>query len=309
MENYYSVLGVSENATQDEIKKAYKKLAVQHHPDKGGNEETFKKISEAYETLGDSEKKQQYDSQRNNPFGGGGDGFDPFSMFSNMFNNMGGAQRKNPDKIVNLKVGIFEAYKGGRKKVNYMRHDKCDVCYGTGGDKENCKSCQGQGFFIQRVGNGFFQTVHKTTCQACNGKGLKYTKACYSCNGNTTMVKMQNIDIELPSGVDDGTFFKSHGGGDYANGSYGDLLFKVEVVPENNFEKIGPDLVYNYDFTIENLNDDKITIPHPNGNLQIDFPIDLETKKPLRVKGKGFYREVSDLYIKFNFKYKKLKEG
>jgi DnaJ-class molecular chaperone len=307
MENYYSALGVSENATQEEIKKAYKKLAVQHHPDKGGNEETFKKISEAYDTLGNPEKKQQYDLQKNNPFGGG-DGFDPFSMFSNMFNNMGGGQRKNPDKVVNLKVGVFEAYRGGRKSVSYMRNDKCDVCYGTGGDKETCKPCQGQGYFTQRVGNGFFQTIQRSTCQACNGKGFRYTKACYSCNGSTNMVKMQNIDIELPRGVDDGTFFKSHGGGDYSNGSYGDLLFKVEVVSENNFDKVGADLVYNYDFTVDSLNDEKINIPHPDGSLQIDFPNDLETKKPLRVKGKGFYRDGSDLYVKFNFKHKKLKE-
>jgi len=307
MENYYSILGVSENATQEEIKKAYKKLAVQHHPDKGGNEETFKKISEAYDTLGDGQKKQQYDMQRNNPFGGG-EGFDPFSMFGNMFGNMANAQRKNPDKIVDFKIGIFEAYRGGRKTVNYMRKDKCDVCYGVGGDKETCQTCQGQGFFTQKVGNGFFQTIHRSVCQSCQGKGFKYTRPCYSCNGETTMIKMQTIDFEVPKGVDDGTFFKSHGGGDYLNGNYGDMLLKVEIVEENNFEKIGSDLIYNYELTVDNLEEQKIKIPHPDGDISINFPDEIETKKPLRVKGKGFYKGNSDLYVKFNFKHKKLKE-
>jgi len=307
MENYYSVLGVSESATPEEIKKAYKKLAIQHHPDKGGDEETFKKISEAYDTLGDSQKKQQYDMQKNNPFGGG-DGFDPFSMFGNMFNNMANAQRKNPDKIVDLKIGVFLAYNGGRKTVNYMRKDKCDVCYGTGGDKETCKPCQGQGFFAQRVNNGFFQTIHRTTCQSCNGKGFKYTNPCYSCNGETSMIKMQNIDIDIPRGVDDGTFFKSHGGGDFVNGTYGDMLLRVEIVEENNFEKSGPDLVYNHELNLNNINDDKIKINHPDGNISINLPDEIDTKKPLRIKGKGFHKDNSDLYVKFNFKHKKSKE-
>lgn len=307
MENYYDVLGVSETATQEEIKKAYKKLAVQHHPDKGGNEETFKKISEAYDTLGDNQKKGQYDMQRNNPFGGEG-GFDPFSsMFGEMFGQMANAQRKNPDKIVDFKIGVFEAYRGGRKTVNYMRKDKCDVCYGTGGDKETCKSCNGQGFFAQRAGNGFFQTIHRSTCQSCQGKGFRYTNPCYSCNGETTMIKMQNIDLQVPNGVDDGTFFKSHGGGDYANGTYGDMLLRVEIVAENNFEKSGPDLIYNHELNIGNINDDKITINHPDGNILINLPEELDTKKPLRVKGKGFYKDNSDLYVKFNFKHIKSK--
>jgi molecular chaperone DnaJ len=152
---------------------------------------------------------------------------------------MAGGQRKNPDKIVDLKVGVIEAYKGGRKTINYMRKDKCDVCYGTGGDKETCGTCNGQGYFTQRVGNGFFQTIHRSTCQTCQGKGYKYTKACYSCHGEQSMIKMQTIDVELPSGIDDGTFFKSHGGGDFINGNYSDLLFKVEIVPEKDFEKLG----------------------------------------------------------------------
>ena len=116
---------------------------------------------------------------------------------------------------------------------------------------------------------------------------------------------MVNLDIELPRGVDDGTFFKSKGGGDYSNGSYADLLFKVEIKPENNFEKMGSDLIYNYDLTIDGLQSEKLIVPHPDGDLSINFPDEIETKKPLRVKGKGFYPNGSDLYLKFNFKYQK----
>ena len=307
MENYYDILGVSETSTQDEIKKAYRKMAIEHHPDKGGDENTFKKISEAYDTIGDEGKRQQYDSQKNNPFGGSG--FNPFGdMFGDMFANMnGGGVRKNPDKMMDLNIGVVEAYTGGRKSVNYMRNDRCDVCSGSGGDKDTCRTCGGQGFFVQRSGNGFFQTIQRVTCNGCQGKGYNYTKVCYSCHGEQTTIKMVNLDIELPSGVDDGTFFKSKGGGDYSNGSYADLLFKVEIKPENNFEKMGSDLIYNYDLTIDGLQSEKLIVPHPDGDLSINFPDEIETKKPLRVKGKGFYPNGSDLYLKFNFKYQKSK--
>jgi DnaJ-class molecular chaperone len=154
-ESYYNILGVSETATQDEIKKAYRKKAVEHHPDKGGDEQVFKKISEAYDTVGDENKRRQYDAQKNNPFGGG---FNPFEDF---FSQFGGRQQREqrpqvPDKVVNIDVTVIESYLGVDKTINYSRKHACNTCSGSGGDRNTCSKCNGQGFVTVRMGNGMF---------------------------------------------------------------------------------------------------------------------------------------------------------
>ncbi len=160
MEDFYQILGVNQNATQDEIKKAYRKLAVEHHPDKGGDENKFKKISESYDTIGDEKKRAQYDNQKRNPFanmGGGGGGFNPFEE---MFNQMH-SQRKRavPDKIVEVVVGAVESYNGSEKNITYTRSHNCGGCNGTGGERINCGSCGGSGFITQQIGTGLFTQI------------------------------------------------------------------------------------------------------------------------------------------------------
>lgn len=305
MKNFYETLGVNETATQEEIKKSYRKLAVEHHPDKGGDENKFKEISEAFDTIGDNDKRQQYDNQRSNPFGGGG--FNPFggggNPFEDMFNNMHSQRQPSvPDKVIEVMVGVLESYNGSDKTITYQRKHKCGDCNGNGGDRVTCNVCRGEGFTIQRIGTGMFIQMVRQVCYSCNGKGFSYSRVCGSCNGETTKSSTENLSIKLPHGVDDGQFLRLQGKGDFHNGIYGNLVLRIKVSPENNFEKLGNDLIYNAFFDLESLKKDTLDVNHPKGNISVKLPIDFDTTKPLRVKSKGF-NNVGDLFIKLNVKF------
>ena len=302
MENYYETLEVSETATQEEIKKAYKKKAIQHHPDKGGDEEMFKKISVAFDTIGDENKRNQYDSQRRNPFANmNGGGFNPFEeMFGNHFHSH--QQRVVPDTIVDVHVGTLESYNGNNKTITFSRKHKCDVCNGQGGERTNCNGCNGQGFIVKKMGTGMFIQMVRQACNTCNGNGFTYKNVCNTCHGETTKNVIETISIKLPHGIDNGQFLKLQGKGNFSDGMYGNLVLKVNLQPESNFEKSGNDLVYNSFLNLEDLNKPSLTIPHPKGNISIKLPTDFDTSKPLRVKSKGFF-ESGDLFIKLYVKF------
>jgi molecular chaperone DnaJ len=303
MENFYQILGVNENASQDEIKKAYRKLAVEHHPDKGGDENKFKKISEAYDTIGDENKRGQYDNQKRNPFANmGGGGFNPFE---DMFNQMH-SQRKRavPDKIIEVVVGAVESYKGGEKNITYARNHNCGGCNGSGGERISCSTCGGQGVITQQIGTGLFTQIIRQSCGSCGGKGFSYKTTCGTCHGSTTTSNVETITIKLPNGIDEGQFLRVQGKGDYKDGMYGNLVVKVKIVPENNFEKSMDDLIYNAYFDLNSLKQDSVKVPHPLGEISIKLPGEFDTSKPLRVKSKGYHGR-GDLYIKLFVKFKR----
>jgi DnaJ-class molecular chaperone len=303
MEDFYQILGVSENASQDEIKKAYRKLAVEHHPDKGGDENKFKKISEAYDTIGDQNKRTQYDNQKRNPFANmGGGGFNPFE---DMFNQMH-TQRKRavPDKIIEVVVGAVESYKGGEKNITYTRNHNCGGCNGSGGERINCTTCGGQGVITQQIGTGLFTQIIRQSCGSCGGRGFSYKTTCGTCHGSTTTSSVETISIKLPNGIDEGQFLRVQGKGDYKDGMYGNLVVKVKIVPENNFEKSMDDLIYNAYFDLNSLKQDSVKVPHPLGEISIKLPGEFDTSKPLRVKNKGYHGR-GDLYIKLFVKFKR----
>lgn len=307
MENYYNVLGLSENATQDEIKKTYRKLAMEHHPDKGGDEEKFKKISEAYDIIGDENKRKQYDNNRNNPFANmGGGGYNPFEDFINKFNQNQNRQSV-PDKVIDVEVGVLESYSSLEKEITYTKKVSCDPCKGTGGERNICKTCNGHGFLEGRIGNGFFTQVIRQTCNTCNGGGFSFKNKCNKCNGSGTQSKNEKIRIKIPYGVGDGQFLRMRGKGDYYNGVVGDIILRIFIKPEKNFDKINNDLVYNAFFNLEDLSKDTCEIPHPNGVLSVKLPNEFDTTKPLRIKSKGFkdlnYGLVGDLIINLNVKF------
>ena len=302
-DNFYSILGVNENATQDEIKRAYRKLAVEHHPDKGGSEETFKKISEAYDTLGDQNKRVQYDNSRRNPFSGmGGGSFD--DLFGNFY-----SQRKRtvPDKIIEVEVGVMESYNSSDKVINYQRKHACDSCNGSGGQKVTCSTCNGIGYTTVTMGTGLFTQTFRQPCNTCRGMGEIFKSKCGTCHGEGTKSDIESLKIKLPHGVDDGQFFKMHGKGDYHNGMYGNLVVRVIIKPEDNFEKSGDDLIYNAFLTLDDVNGIGFNLPHPSGDLFIKLPEDFDTSKPLRVKSKGFRGQngSGDLFIKLFVKFKR----
>lgn len=307
-DTYYSVLGVSEDATQDEIKKAYRKLAKENHPDKGGDEETFKKISVAYDAIGDEEKRKEYDIQRKNPFGGMDGNYS--DLFNQMFNDAFGNQRRQTQRVhttnINVPITVFESYLGGKKTITYKRKSSCDPCNGTGGDKRNCPTCQGSGQIVTRIGNGMFIQMATQVCPSCQGRGQHIINPCFVCNGSATKDEIKNIDINLPHGVDDGQFLRLQGMGDYRNGIFGDLIARIQVEKINNFEKYGNHLVYNLFFNLEDLKKDSFEVPHPEGSITIKYPKKIDTSKPLRVKGKGFKLDtIGDLMINQFLKYER----
>lgn len=307
MNNYYEILGVSKDATQEEIKKAYRKLAVQYHPDKnpdGG--EKFKEISVAYETIGDENKRKEYDNRLNNPFGGsGGVSYEDLinQMFGNQGNPFGNTQRRKsaPDKIVRVQVTPIESYKGADKKINYMKNNHCEVCSGSGGEQQNCNTCGGVGYQIKSYGTGFMVQQIRTTCPTCAGRGYTLVHSCYSCNGNGVKTIANEVTVKLPVGVDSGQYLKLANLGDFRNGEYGDLVIQIEVVPHDGFEKMNNDLIYSLFLNLEEAQQDKFTIPHPDGALIMSASKTFDTSKPLRLRGKGY--NGGDMYVKLNVKF------
>ena len=301
MEDFYQILGVSENASQDEIKKAYRKLAVEHHPDKGGDENKFKKISEAYDTIGDENKRSQYDNQKRNPFANmGGGGFNPFE---DMFNQMHTQRRRAvPDKVIEVTIGALESFNGSDKTINYVRESKCGGCNGNGGERVNCSTCNGEGFIIQRIGTGLFVQMIRQACGSCGGNGFTYKTTCGTCHGKTTVKTNETVSVKLPHGVDDGQFLRLQDKGDYKDGMYGNLVLRIKVREENNFDKSGYDLIYNAYFNLNQLSKDTLNIAHPQGDLSIKLPKTFDTSKPLRVKSKGYHSR-GDLFIKLFVKF------
>lgn len=302
MENYYEILGVSENATQDEIKKAFRNKSKVMHPDKGGNEEDFKKISEAYDTIGDENKRAQYDQQKNNPFGDMGG--NPFDIFSQMFGGFSQRQRKVPDMVVEVEVGVIDSFLGKNIEVNFNRKTKCEPCNSKGGDRVVCNICKGTGQITQQVGNSFFSNIFRTNCNSCSGRGFNFSNVCNVCHGEGKNTENVKLNLNLPKGISDGQFIKAGGYGNFHDNMYGDAILKINIVPQNGFEKNGNDLIYNKFLSISDFSNDKISIPHPNGELNITFPNEIDTSKPLRVRGKGF--EGGDLYINMFVKHSRL---
>lgn len=308
MSNYYEILGVSKDASQDEIKKAYRKLAVEYHPDKNPNgTEKFKEISSAYDTLGDEDKRRDYDMRNSNPFNGGFGG-NPFNMddiFGNMFGGgFGQRQNRTPEKIIEVQIGAIDSFKGVNKEINYSRKLKCEPCNGLGGNRVTCNDCKGQGFKTQQAGTGLFQQIIRTTCGSCGGSGSKLTNVCYSCSGTGTKDSMESIKITFPKNISDGQIMKVPQKGDVIRNVVGDLLLKIKIVPQNNFEKIENDLVYNAFFSLDDLKKDNFDVPHPDGTMSIKFLKEFNSQIPLRVRGKGYTTNYTgDLIIKMNVKF------
>jgi molecular chaperone DnaJ len=313
--DYYQVLGVSRDASAEEIKKAYRKLALQHHPDRNRDnpeaEERFKEASEAYSVVGNSEKRQVYDQYgvdglRN---GGGSDfGFFSDSIFSDfgdilgdMFgfggSSSGGRQRRGPRKGSDLGMEIAltleETYLGVEKEIAVERERNCDACDGSGSaaghDAETCRKCGGSGNV--RVSQGFFSMA--TTCPACRGSGKVISHPCPKCHGHGRQREGKKIKVAFPAGIDEGNRLRVSGEGEGGRlgGSPGDLYVVVRVKPDKRFQRHGQDLLLTLPVSFAQAAlGDQVTIQTFEGAEKIKVPPATQSGQILKIKNKGFHQ-------------------
>ena len=323
--DYYEVLGVSKSASGDEIKKAYRKVAMQFHPDRNPGdkaaEEQFKEAAEAYEILSDADKKAKYDRFGHQAFGpgtGGGGGFsggagmnmeDIFSqfgdifgegMFGGMFGGGGGrASRGRGARGSNLRVKIKLTYeemaKGVNKNIKVKKYVPCNVCNGSGAkDKssiQTCPTCHGSGQ-VKKVSNTFLgqmQTV--STCPTCNGEGSTVTAKCGNCKGEGRVYNEETISIDIPAGVQEGMQLSMSGKGNAGErgGAPGDLLILIEEEAHKDLHRDGLNVAYELHITFpEAAFGTNAEVPTIDGKAKIKIPPGTQSGKIFRLKGKGF---------------------
>lgn len=322
--DYYEVLGVSKGASDDEIKKAYRKLAKQYHPDLNPGDKTaeakFKEANEAYEVLSDSDKKARYDQyghagvDPNFGAGGFGGGFGDFggfgdlgdilgSMFGGGFGGFGGfgggrqnpnAPRKGATIQANLTISFEEAAKGCKKKVNITKVEKCDECGGSGCAKGSspvtCTTCGGRGQVNvqQRTPFGVMSTTKQ--CTACGGKGKTIPNPCQKCRGSGAVAKPQTVEIDVPAGIDDRQALNVRGGGNPGvnGGPTGDLRVNINVRPHPFFERDGFNVWCEVAVTYAQAAlGDTLYIPTLDGKVKYELPSGTQPGEIFRFKGRG----------------------
>ena len=283
MEDYYKILGVERNASQDDIKKAYRNLAKTHHPDVGGNEEEFKKISAAYEVLSDEQKRTNYDN-------GGSGGFDPFMGGGFGFNPFANQQVKGRDIKIDLTLTLEEIYRGVNKKIKFNHSVNCESCSGTGGKDGMCDSCNGQGMLTQVIQTPMGKMMNQRMCNKCRGTGRIIIDPCRICNGFGGVIKNETINIDVPQGINGGHAFVVRGGGDFIkNGLPGDLFIVINELNTPTLYRQGNDIYkkINLSYVDFILGNDYI-LETFDGKIKINIPELSSIGDNLRIKGKGF---------------------
>ncbi len=325
--DYYEVLGVGRDAGKDEIKKAYRKLAFQFHPDKNpGNkdaEEKFKEATEAYEVLSDDERRQVYDqvghagfgrgAAGGDPFGGFGGGFAGFDLsdalrafmrefggFEGGFGAGGGGSpraRKGRDLQVRVHLTLEEVAKGTEKEIRVKRLVECETCHGSGAKEGSrpvtCQTCSGTGQIRQVQRTILGQFVSTAECGACNGEGTIVKDRCRDCNGTGTVRGSETVQVRIPAGVVSGNYLTVRGQGDAAGrgGRNGDLYVVIEEKEDPRFVREDSDVLIDIPLTYTQLAlGTKIEVPTLEGKVLLRIPAGTPSHKILRLKGKGIPR-------------------
>ncbi|MCX7729077.1 MAG: molecular chaperone DnaJ [Bacteroidia bacterium] len=317
--DYYEILGVPKNASEEDIKKAYRKLAVKYHPDKNpGNkeaEEKFKEINEAYEVLSDKDKRARYDQfghagvgssaasdGTGSYYGGAGVNMDDiFSHFEDIFGgSFGGFNTSRGRKVqrggdvkINVKLTLEEIATGVSKKIKIKKQVSCHACHGSGaknGKLNTCPTCRGSGVVVktQQTILGHIQT--RTTCPTCSGSGTIPSEKCHICSGTGTVWGEEIVSFNIPAGVQNGMELSLNGKGHAApnQGIPGDLIIHIEELPHPHFERDGDNLIYHLFISFPDaVLGSNVEIPTLDGKAKIKIEPGIQSGKLLRLKGKG----------------------
>jgi len=309
--DYYKVLGVEKNATADDVKNAFRRLALQHHPDRGGSADKFKEANEAYQVLSDPQKRAQYD--RFGTVNEGPSGFQGFSgqgvniNFEDLGDIFGGfgdlfgmgsqgrkRSRRGSDIELDANIGFLEAVFGVEQPVDIMKPVKCAHCKGSGGEPgaklTNCPTCQGRGQVAQARSTMFGVIQTMAVCSACGGEGKKYEKQCSACGGSGITRERRRMSVRIPAGIADGATIRIAGEGEAGERgeSSGDLYVHVRVKRDDRFERRGNDV----------MNDVKVsfadaalgttaTVETVDGELKVKVPAGTQPGTVIKLKGRG----------------------
>lgn len=319
--DYYDILGISKGANKDEIKKAYRKMAVKYHPDKNPDdpeaETKFKEAAEAYEVLSDDQKRSAYDRFGHAGVGGSAGGYqsssveDIFSQFSDIFGSdfgefFGGAGRggggrrrrsrgqRGSDIRIRLKLTLEQVNTGVEKKIKLPRQVACEACSGTGAENgtafNTCPTCQGQGEIRQQAGGGFFQQIVVSTCPTCNGEGRIVSRACSVCDGKGRTEQEDVVSVNIPAGVQEGMNLSLRGRGNAGirGGSPGDLIIQVEEEKHDDFERDGDNLIHGLFLSFPQAAlGTQAEVPTLDNPVRIKIAPGTQAGKVVRLKGKG----------------------
>lgn len=336
-QDFYEILGVSRDASEEEIQEAYRQKAREYHPDVSDDpnaEEKFKKAKKAKEVLTDEEKRRMYDQMGHDRFeqaekrggaGGGGGGmggaggvggaggFDMQDIFDQFFGGGGGGRggsrrRQGQDLQTRLSIDLEEAYTGAEKQLTVTRPETCGDCDGKGhppdADSQTCPECDGQGQTTRVQQTPMGRVQQTATCRRCEGEGTLYDETCSTCRGDGTVRNEATLDVEIPPGIADGQTMRMEreGAPGENGGPNGDLLIQVSVRDHPDFERDGNDLSYNHAISFpQAVFGDTITVPTLDGDVEVDVPDGTQSGEVFRLEGKGMprlrRRGNGDLYV------------
>ena len=310
---YYDRLGVSKDASQDEIKRAYRKMSKKYHPDinkEPGAEEKYKEVQEAYETLSDDQKRAAYDQygpDSANGFGGQGgfggfDGGAGFGGFEDIFSSFfGGGATRNPnaprqgdDLQYRVNLSFEEAVFGAEKEVHYNREATCKTCSGSGAkpgtSPVTCGRCHGQGVINVDTQTPLGMMRRQVTCDVCHGTGQEIKEPCQTCHGTGHEKQSHKVSVKIPAGVETGQQIRLAGQGEagFNGGPYGDLFVIINVNPSDKFTRDGSTIYYTLNISfVQAALGDTVEVPTVHGNVEMTIPAGTQTGKTFRLKGKG----------------------
>ena len=327
MEDYYKTLGVEKNASDDEIKKAFRKLAHKYHPDKkGGDEKKFKEINQAYQVLSDKTKRQQYDQFGQNfeqagagqgsggfdfsgfqGFSGRQGGFEGFSaqggatgwedIFSDVFGGgarAGSRQKTGRDIQADVEISFEEMVNGARRELKLYKSTACSACGGSGGEpgskEETCSKCKGAGQVKKTIKSFFGTFVQASVCPACRGKGKTFSQKCRKCGGDGRVKEYQNIEVEIPAGIQSGQTISLRGQGEAGElgTPAGDLYITVRVKPHNKLGRENDNIISSEEITFPQAAlGDKIEVETIGEKLKMKIPSGTQSGEIFRIRGKG----------------------